>query len=211
MKNKIILILLAIVTLSGCVEKTKPEEILGQKFPEKVTISELRALLPNHLTSAGVEYAIYVDEQKKEHRLKIEVSPKIQEQTLSGKTYQAEVLEVNFALVLKNVRTRLTLDTKLIGSVDSFTADQSMHIEPADGLYPLFGIDVYYNYRTRSMVTLSAPKVEFVNLLGKTFRDVYAPTQTNIFQYQSLRFNFEIGLVSFADAEKNLYVFDRFE
>jgi hypothetical protein len=208
MKNKIILVVFALLTLLGCGKKNQIEE---DKKDEKATVKEFRALLPTQLSSIGTKYAIYLDKEKKEHRLKIVVSFEVLERITQGMKYPAEKLFIDFTLEQKNVHATLDIQGSLVGTGADLISFQEMFIEPIGGPYPPFGIDLYYNRLSKSIGVLSAPKIELVNIQDKIFRDVYPLPETNIFLYQSFRFNFEHGLVSFADSLWNLYVFDRFE
>lgn len=179
------------------------------QLPQLFTVNELRIMLPPALVSADTKYAVYKDQNTKEHRVKITVSPEIQQIGHQNGRYDIEVHRIKFEDVKNDVLISFNLGGN-VDDVDIRLKAQSIIIGYLRSPSP-FGITIYYDYTTKAISKLSSPKINNLPLHGKNFKNVFYSDHKNAVGYEHLRFSFEYGIVSYSDKSGNVYVFDRFE
>lgn len=201
------LIIIGTLLIIGC---QTSQDLNESQLPQQITVSELKSLLPLQLTNTGEKYAIYKDDTGKEYKIKILVENIFNQLGHENENYQAEQHVINYEFSEKAIFIRGQISSNVYGSEHQLAQNMIVGMVNSN-LNPLLGISINYNYLTKSISQLSSPKDETVNILDKTFKNVYYTKEIDDLQYKNLKFNFEKGVVSFSDLIGNLYVFDRFE
>lgn len=164
--------------------------------------------LPEVYQSVGLKKVWYTDSLAIKYLADLEVTKKID--TIS--TNPLRTIEHHYAII-KIPEKGIVVSLAAYGSINKDKGIEYMYIymNTSDGFtFNPFGIINFYFYDWNKKAMRSKPHFNTLTIFGRTFKNVYSDMVNNA-ETQRDRFNFDVGIVSFEDRYRRLYVFDSFQ